>query len=429
MTPASRDELDRLVFALYDGQSTAADRARLEFLLRDDPACRVRYLELSCLHASLGCRARELGVEAAPLPQKLGRRRLLVGTAAGLAATLCGIAWWRSSGQSDHESDVLLDRADGDVSIVDAQGREAGAIVGSVIKPGLTVVTGALDSTAVITLDRLTKVVLAGDTAVVFGGQTGSDLTLVRGMVAVDARDRAVDRPVRCSTPDAVLSLASTQATFDRADGQTRVAVLNGSVDISISDKVGSAVLVKAGEYATVGGTNSPAPQPLAPPPDVWKLDLEKKPRPRSLVGTVVSDALPPGSIAGLRSVEGAPGPHGPRYEIRTPNLWTAGAFSLYENTLLHVRYRTDRAVAVHVMIVSRGTASSEAQSCVNFFAQIPAKHHRVGEWQTAELPLTRFVPALKNHRKGPRIAAFVVLETRGIDAGLTVDEISASRV
>jgi hypothetical protein len=129
-----------------------------------------------------------------------------------------------------------------------------------------------------------------------------------------------------------------------------------------------------------------------------------------------------------LRAVAGDPGPFDHRFEIRTPNLWTPGAFALHDDTVIRFRYRIDRAASVHLLIVSRGAASAMADGCVNFFAHLPTKDQRVGEWQVAEIPLSRFVPPIKNHRKGPRVAAFLVFETRGPDAGLVIDEVSAGR-
>lgn len=427
MTPVIQEELDRLVFALCDGRLESGERDRLDFLLRDDPACRLRYLDVLSLHANLGAHTRRVGLT--PPPQRVGRRRVLLATAGGIAAVAGGLAWWYHSDRSASDEGVArLDRVNGAVTLVDEDGRDAGAEIGGVIPPGLTVVTGALDSTAEIALGKFARIVLGGDTAVTIGGPTGVDLTLVRGMIAVDARDRSVDDPVRCATSDAVLRLAATRAAFDRTDGQTRVAVLNGTVGIVTGNRNSPDVVLKDGQFATVGGPNATVARQLAIPPDTWKLDVTKTPRPRSLIGTVMTEGLPPGSLAGLRAVVGDPGPFDQRFEIRTPNLWTPGAFALHDDTVIRVRYRIDRATSVHLLIVSRGAASALADGCVNFFAQLPATDQRVGEWQVAEVPLSRFVPPIKNHRKGPRVAAFMVLETRGPDAGLVIDEVSASR-
>jgi len=426
MTPAIQAELDRLVFALCDSQLSAADRDRLEFLLRDDPACRSRYLDAIALHAALGSHARRVGCTL--LPRRSGRRTFLLATGSAIAATLGGLAWyhWRRSASDDDTA--RLDRVNGAVTLVDVDGRDIGAQVGGVIAPGLTIVTGALDSTAEIVLGKFARIVLGGDTAVTIGGPTGFDLTLVRGMIAVDARDRSVNDPVRCATPDADLRLAATRVALDRTDGQTRVAVLNGSVGITTGNKSGPDVVLTGGQFATVGGPSATVARQLAIPPDTWKLDIDKRIRPQSLVGTLITEGLSPGSVAGLRAVEGSPGPFDHRFEIRTPNLWTAGAFAVHDNTVIRVRYRIDRATSVHLMIVTRGAASAVADGCVNFFASLPAKDQRAGEWQTAEVPLSRFTPPIKNHRKGPRVAAFLVFETRGPDAGLVIDDVSAIR-
>ena len=96
-----RRELDRLLDALCDGWLDGDGYARLEMLLRDDPAARRRYLDLIVLHGTLHWDA---GTHAAPVPtvsllpkQVLAsRRRAWAAVAATAAAVLVGIFSLRS---------------------------------------------------------------------------------------------------------------------------------------------------------------------------------------------------------------------------------------------------------------------------------------------------------------------------------------------
>lgn len=157
-------------------------------------------------------------------------------------------------------TEVILERAEGEVAIVGPSGKKPGS-AGDLVRAGQGLETGSEKSLAVLSLPDGTRIEARGETVLRDilqksgpSGKAGKSLTLSRGTLWADVRPQPADRPLVIHSPKGEVRVVGTVFTV-RMDGDPkgslRLEVQEGKVRFTRSD--GKGVDVAAGHSVTAG--------------------------------------------------------------------------------------------------------------------------------------------------------------------------------
>lgn len=269
------------------------------------------------------------------------RRRVLQFCGGGLAAGVAGIALGRWMWH-DPAGSVRVTATRGSVAVRGADGNLLPEK--AVIPNGSTVSTFGQMSSAILAYPDGSTVLLIGDSSVtIYDG--GLRLQLHQGTASADVRPRSIDaQKLVLTTPLLTLSAVSgALLTLGQGVRATEVEVQQGRVSVSAPSGEPMGV-VREGELLTVGQNGDMRRQPAPLTDAEFTLDL--------------TQPLPDGWVVGdqARTANGCvlrprlwPDPYykdTPMYQIRSDHRWSRGFFKLSNDSVIHVKYRAERAKA-----------------------------------------------------------------------------------
>ena len=206
-------------------------------------------------------------------------------------------------------TEIVLERAEGEVTVIGAGGRKAGQS-GDVVKAGLGIETGSGKSLAVLSLPDGTRIEARPETLLrelrSKSAKSGISLYLQRGAVWADVRPQSNDHPLVIQTPRGEARVLGTVFTL-RMDpdpkGSLRLDVQEGKVRFTRSAD-GRAVEVGAGQSMSSG--QSPDFVPLRSQEEVISFQDGLFPAPdyAGTRDTQLAEKNPQGTFGGIRNLQ-----------------------------------------------------------------------------------------------------------------------------
>ncbi len=384
MTPA--DRFEDLFVRYWDGALTPPEAADFERLLRADAAALARFQHL-CLQATVAADGPRVPGPV-PAPQAFSRRRILAAAGLGAAGIVAGtFAAWRGNwGRPAVESAVRLTRVGGVVLV-----QAANVATGTVLRPGDTIRTDGIGSTAALEFPDGSRVQLTGDTTATLAPGPVPRLLIERGGVAADFPRTA--RRLSLETEDATASpVGESSLTLGRGPNRTDVGVHDGVVRMT---RPGGAALfdLQNGEVGTIDADGA-SKNWITKPPDSYSWDLTRPPPPAWEAGTPDPDGP---SLRAVRLHD--PYAHNRHFQVRSVNAWTTGLMTLHPDSVMRVRYKLEKPATVMSMVVVR-PAPLDGTHCAVMYDWKHAEKARPGEWQT----VTAAVAELNQGPDGKRV-------------------------
>jgi ferric-dicitrate binding protein FerR (iron transport regulator) len=347
------------------------------------------------------------------------RRRVLQYVGGGLAAGVGGIALGRWL-LGDSGNQVRLIAVQGTVSVRTADGRTI-APEGPV-PSGATVSTAGFASTAVLAYRDGSTVSLIGDSALTVH-DNGQRLRLHQGTASADIRPRE-DEDDRLTLVTPLVTLAAMSGvlfTLGQGVRATEVEVQQGSVAVSAPSGEPLAV-VREGELLTVGANGARRQQPTPPTPDEFAWDLTR-PLPEGWhVGS--RETTPDGPVVRTARYPDPYYQHTEMSQIRSDHQWTRGFFRLFEESVVHVRYRAARAMDRGQVCFCVRTSQSRCSDTGMLEYNGGFKATEPGKWEELHI---RAVDMLSNKHTpkfgAPWIGFLVIFNTFETEIGLEVSE------
>jgi hypothetical protein len=434
-------DIDELFLRYCDGALSAHELARLSELIEDNHTVRSQFLTL-CIHAATlpehqaVMRASTNETAHLQLPKPTNPRNFsstLWKFAAAACLCLCVTAPLIFIASRGLEPDLLL----GDRPALGSLSRSTGLVrIGNVpidlrtgtppsLLSGDTVSTIGVDASAELTLLDGTSVLLSSNTEAKFEGPLGRCVTVRHGNLAAAAASLDQTVPLRISTPEANVASQGTRLLLSRADGKTRVGVVEGKVRVTdptdqmaLEMNAGDQAEALSGEVRRI--PNLPIPQAVA---------FRFSPTARSgwQLGKLSFEDLLPGSIGALRTIPKICSDGLLRHTVESENCWTTGMFSIHPDTWVSVRYRIKEAGWFEMIVVARSHDIRHRPGVV-FAAPPDILNCQPGVWRTVHYRLADFKVVESPEVPSPLVGFVLGLNSGARDVGLSVDQVWINR-
>lgn len=153
--------------------------------------------------------------------------------------------------------------------------------------------------------------------------------------------------------------------------------------------KWAAAALLVFGVFLAVFLTKRPVEREEPKPDgDTWVSDFENAGS-EGWVGRWTTNDLPPGSRGALSSVT-VTNTYGVFHEIRAPERWDSGHFTIHEDTHLHFVYRVETLAWFDIFFATRRVDSREPGPVLHIFRD-QRLWSETGRWREATIPLSLF--------------------------------------
>ena len=443
------DQFLLLTLRYFDDDLADDERARLNGMLRDDPALRRRFIE----YCTQACLIRETFV-----PQTLrvaGRRRLRLGvlTAAAAAAVVVvatalslSTRWDRSARESVAATNrsaaeppvASLDDVAGVALVTGPGGDETRpAAGGAAVRSGDRVRVRGPGASASLAFADGTRLLLVGNTTVTLTHGAAKRLTLHGGTLAGTVAPQPSGAPMVLTTPEASVEVLGTRFAMAADARRTDVRVHEGRVRLTRTAD-GSAVEVPTGKSSAAAAVAGPGPltvRDIPAPPDGPDLDFEAGLPAGMDRARFVSDGLPRGSKGAAGTVYSDKGEAagGAFFELATHDAWYEGLFAVHDDTHVHFTFRMDKPGWVNVFIHTRndGSDGSPLDHAMNYlFNDLRFWDAEPGAWRTVSIPVRQFRPmsAVRGEPFEGHVPFMMLFSTPVEDRGLVVDRLWVTR-
>ncbi|MBA4064674.1 MAG: hypothetical protein C0501_13360 [Isosphaera sp.] len=408
------DRLTDLATRHYHGELTAAEAGELSAALRDSARAREVFTQVSVLVVGLAAHFPP-ATRSAPVR----RRRAGVAWAVGLAAALLVAGGWLLVPGTAPAVPFL---AEMEANAGEVRVGEEGAVLGARVRAGESVRTVGLGSSATLRFPDGTRVFLAGNTAVTVDPAGRPRVEMARGDIAAEVPTRPAGDPVRIATREGEVRASGTQVLVTRAEGRTRVGVVEGQA--TLADTGEGRVEMGAGDHAEAcDGQVRMLPRPVVP--DTCAVVFDPARPAEWEVGRAADDHLPPGSPGAVRMVPVPRPGKPPLHEVRLVKRWTDGMFAVHPDTWVSVRFRADRPGFHHLLVVAR-SHDPRHKSGVVYEAPV-WRGREAGRWHTAHVRLAD-CRKLEDPDVPRPLVGFLVVASSDRDVGVTVDRFWVSR-
>jgi ferric-dicitrate binding protein FerR (iron transport regulator) len=309
---------DPLIVRYLEGTATADEVAALNEILKKDADARAVLRAASFQALTVA----DLGRARAPRQEAPARWnvRSLAAAAAILLVVAGGLIWFS---RPDREALRLV--------------RQTGAVT----LTGSTLTVEGANSGAEVRLADGSTLTLAGDSELAFAGKRGTDITVRRGSVTVEAAAQPKDEPMILRTPTAEAIVLGTCFTISAQTGETMVTVGAGRVRLRrLVDGASAEVAEGQMAVATLDAAAPLASRVLPPLVSTWTQTFDAAP-PAGWQGEwVAADATGPGRLKNVLDVSyrRKDGTVVPAYvvSVRNPSAIT----TIRPDTVLRVKWR-----------------------------------------------------------------------------------------
>ena len=272
---------DHLIVRYLEGTATADEVATLNEVLKKDSDARAVFRAASFQALTLA----DLGRASAPrrdAPARWNVRSLTA--AAAILLAVAGLLIWFS-------------RPEGELVSI---GRSTGAVTLS----GTTLTVEGGNSGAEVRLADGSTLTLSGDSELAFAGKRGTDITVRRGAVMVEAVAQPKDQPMILRTPTAEAVVMGTCFTISAQTGETMVTVGAGRVKLRrLVDGASAEVAEGQMAVATLDAAAPLASRVIPPLVSTWSRSFDAAP-PAGWQGEwVAADATGPGRLKNVLDV------------------------------------------------------------------------------------------------------------------------------
>lgn len=358
---------DPLIVRYLDGTATADEVAALNEVLKKDGDARA-LLRAASFQALM---VADLGRAQAPRREEPARWNVRsLAAAAAILLVVAGALIWFS--RPDRERLTLV--------------RQTGAVTLS----GATLTVEGANSGAEVRLADGSTLTLAGDSELAFAGKRGTDITVRRGSVTVEAVAQPKDQPMILRTPTAEAVVMGTCFTISAQTGETMVTVGAGRVKLRrLVD--GASAEVAEGQMA-VATLDAAAPlesRVLPPLVSTWSQSFDAAP-PAGWQGEwVAADATGPGRLRNVLDVSyrRKDGSVVPAYVVsaRNPSAIT----TIRPDSVLRVKWRVRDPGIGAILLIS--VQHSDGRFAGNFQADLKPEAYAADAngWREFSAPVT----------------------------------------
>lgn len=341
---------DDLIVRYLEGRATADEVATLNDVLKQDGDARAVFRAASFQALTVA----DLGRARAPRREEPARWnvRALAAAAAILLVVAGGLIW-------------LLSNPDQELVRVVRQ-------TGAVTLSGSTLTVEGANSGAEVLLTDGSILTLAGDSELAFAGKRGTDITVRRGSVTVEAVAQPTEQPMILRTPTAEAVVMGTCFTISAQTGETMVTVGSGKVRVRrLVDGASAEVAEGQMALATLDAAAPLASRAIPPLVSTWSQAFDAAP-PAGWQGEwVAADATGPGRLKNVLDVSyrRKDGTVVPAYvvSVRKPSAIT----TIRPDSLLGVKWRVRDPGIGAILLIS--VQHSDGRFAGNFQVDLKA--------------------------------------------------------
>ena len=442
--PNTSAELLTLLDALCNEQLTAAQHARLQELLRDDPSAQQTYFAYLDLHLGLkqtlalgplpetpidnppGAAVKRAGQRARRMPRSRALAASLVTVA---CAAIAALLMMRLDSSPAQEAAHLIEVA-GTVYLRAADGAALVASPGMPVSAGERIDARGQGALAILAYNDGTQLALVNESSATRLAGEGKSIVLHHGIVSAQIAPQPVGRPLLLATPGAKIEVVGTRFALAAATDRTALNVSEGRVRLTrVSD--GQTVEVGQGQGVVTGGDAQLAVRETSGPREAWEADFEQG-VPTGWVGSHVTTLLPRGSQGAIRAVfdnNSKPAV----YLIAARDEWLEGLFAVHGDSHLHLTMKMERPDWLNVFLATRGGDPAKPTWTLHNFNEVPFWPPKAGEWRTITIPLSQFRRKRDGvfHNEPPTIgevAYSLSISATEPDRGLVIDRMWVTR-
>jgi ferric-dicitrate binding protein FerR (iron transport regulator) len=264
---------DALIRRYLDGDASPEEAAALAAWLAETPEHRAHYLRAGALHRNL----REWAIvrtdapAATPAESSLFPRWLAAAAALALLGT--GLWWWR---MPQLQEVITITHVDGPAAWRDAAGDHRDGLRAGDRLPAGTLTVSGVSAWAELEFADGTRVLVNGDTELVFADDGRKRLHCRRGSLSADIAPQPPGRSMLVRTAAAEIEVLGTTFAVDARASLTSVSVEEGTVRVRrLADRTSADV---SADEMLIVETSGPMPPlaPVAPPAPLarWQADL-----------------------------------------------------------------------------------------------------------------------------------------------------------
>jgi hypothetical protein len=417
--PTDPRRLDDLLVRYWADDLTGRDLDELNDRLSADPAA-VRQLGAFCVETMVGAAARP-----APRPRRV-YAWLPVALAAGIVAALVvgrpadPVAPVAPVAPAGEVARVV--RSAGTVWVSAAAGRRPAA-AGTAVGGGETIAAEGVASSALVEYADGTSVGVDADTVATFGGASGRQVLIRRGVVTADIPAGDAGASFALVTPEArAAARARAVVSLSRQDDRTEIGVTRGRVRVT-APTGDRALDVDEGEVASCSPAGDFEKRDMAavPPAYAWNLS---RPLPFGWEAGRLEPAPPPAAVRAVTWF--SPWTSRSEFQVRSDNAFIEGHFALTPDSRVRAKYKVDRPGAGVLVIVARPDPAQKS-ACVVLNVPWSPETARPGVWETVDVRAGDLIPERPPGFDPPWVGYLVLFNTFDVDLGLRVAEFSVA--